>query len=78
MGNFHSETVATYVVDNQQVDVVLCWEGKEPEEDKGRFYDLYDSDGTCLNEGEPWYPDGDETPSEIDVRELLQKLSPSR
>mgnify|MGYP001132870119 FL=1 len=72
MGNLHNETVASYVINNKQVDVVLCWQGKEPEEDKDRFYDLYDNNGNCLNEGEPWHDDGGGIPSEVDVREGLK------
>tara|TARA_B100000131_G_scaffold45449_3_gene40649 strand:- start:835 stop:1071 length:237 start_codon:yes stop_codon:yes gene_type:complete len=72
MSKLHSETVASYVINNKQVDVVLCWQGKEPEADKDRFYDLYDNRGNCLNEGEPWHDDGEGVPSEIDVREGLK------
>ena len=65
------ETVATYYVDGQRVEIDLCWQGKEPEDDPHRFYDLYDADtGEHLNEGEPWYPEGD-TPTSQMVSEFL-------
>jgi hypothetical protein len=62
MGKLHSETVASYVIDNREVDVVLCWQGKEPEDDPDR---------ACLNEGEPWHDDGRGHPTADDVATLL-------
>ncbi len=67
------ETVRTYQIGDQSVDVELNWEGKEPENDCNRFYDIFDSHtGECLNEGEPWYDDGDGVPSKEDVASLLE------
>ena len=66
------ETIASYVINNKPVNVVICWQGKEPEADRDRFYDIFDSSGACLNEGEPWHDDGEGVPSEMDVREALQ------
>ena len=51
----HAETVASFEADGRMVDVVLCWQGKEPEDDGEKFYDFYDAHGKCLNEGSPWY-----------------------
>ena len=50
MGKLHTETVAQYKVGDRTIDVELCWQGKEPEQDKDRFYDFYDQNGVCLNE----------------------------
>mgnify|MGYP003120416590 FL=1 len=71
MGKLHSETVASYMIDNREVDVVLCWQGKEPEDDPDRFYDVFDRYGACLNEGEPWHDDGRGHPTADDVATLL-------
>lgn len=67
MSKLHNETVATYVVNNRKIDVVLCWQGKDPEADSDRFYDLYEN-GVCLNLGDPWHDDGEGVPSLEEVR----------
>lgn len=72
MAKLHQETVATYVLDGKRVDLDLCWKGDVPDLDKDRFYDLYDKDGNCLNEGSPWHDDDNGIPSEADVREGLK------
>ena len=68
----HQETVATYTINQQRIQVDLCWEGKEPEDDPNKFYDMYDADtGYCLNEGDPWHDDGDGAPTIDDVKILI-------
>ena len=67
MGKLHSEVVAQYKIGARTIDVQLCWQGKEPENDDDRFYDFYDEHGTCLNEGHPWHDDGDGVPSYEEV-----------
>ena len=69
--SLHHETVATYTINGQRVDVDLCWEGKEPEQDSDRFYDLYDKDGNCLNEGNPLHDDGEGVPTIELITEYL-------
>jgi len=68
----NQETITTYNINGETIDVVLCWQGKEPEDDDGRFYDIYDDEGHCLNEGEPWHDDGKGIPSVSDVRWLIE------
>ena len=63
----HQETVAEYSVKGRSIYVVLCWSGANPTNDPDRFYDLYDSEGNCLNLGDPWHDDGDGPPSQADV-----------
>ena len=75
VSKLHSKTVASYVINNERVDVVLCWQGRKPEEDKDRFYDLYTSDGVCMNEGDPWYDNDEGIPSLEEVRDGLWKRS---
>ena len=70
-GALHTETVATYVIDGQHVEVDLCWQGKEPEQDADRFYDLFDADGVCLNEGSPFHDDGESVPTIETITEFL-------
>ena len=78
MGN---QIVATYEIDGRKVDVVGCWDDQTP--DFFDFYDLYDEHGTCLNEGDPWYPgeyDATEVtpPSEASVRAVLAEYEQIR
>ena len=70
--SLYQETVATYLVKGRSVSVDLCWSGKEPVNDPDRFYDFYDSEGVCLNLGEPWHDDGEGVPSQADVEGLVE------
>ena len=78
MPKLHSEVVTKYKVGGRTVDIELCWQGKEPEDDNDRFYDLYDEHGVCLNEGSPWHDDGDGVPSYAEVKEMLDRLTVTR
>lgn len=49
-----NETITQYSIDGKLYDVVGCWDSETPEGEYD-FYDLYDSEGHCLNEGEPFY-----------------------
>ena len=71
MGNSHHELSAVYTINQKQYAVVLCWQGKEPEDDPDRFYDVFDMDGLCLNEGEPWHHDDSGIPTADDVATFL-------
>ena len=71
MGKLHTETVAQYKVGDRTIDVELCWQGKEPEQDKDRFYDFYDQNGALLNEGSPWHDDDEGVPSYTEVAEAF-------
>ena len=62
-----NETVETFIIKDRKYDVVGCW-GSETPENEYEFYDLYDEDGNCLNEGDPWY----ERPTEQDVEQYLK------
>lgn len=53
MSTFHHELSAVYTINKKQYQVVLCWEGKEADDDPDSFYDVFDSNGICLNEGSP-------------------------
>lgn len=67
----HSGTVRTYCIDGLVVSVDMCWKGDDPEADGDRFYDIYDSEGNCLNLGDPWHDDGEGPPSQEDVEWLV-------
>ena len=71
MGNSYSEVVTKYIIANRTISVTLSWQGKEPEHDSDRFYDLYDEHGVCLNEGNPWHDDGDGVPTYEEVVEAI-------
>ena len=71
MSKLHSEVVAKYKVNGHWFDVQLCWQGKEPEHDSDRFYDLYDEHGTFLNEGAPWHDDDNGVPSYAEIASVV-------
>ena len=74
MGNCHTETIARYLIDGQYYFVTVNWQGKTLADDPARFYDIFDGHGTCLNEGDPWYDDGQGRPTYEDVETLLSIL----
>ena len=74
MGNSHTETIARYLIDGQYYFVTVNWLGKTLADDPDHFYDIFDSHGTCLNEGEPWHDDGQGRPTYEDVATLLSIL----
>ena len=76
----YKETVATYTFNGHDVEVVGYYPAVEGEAGTYEYYDLFlVSDGTHLNEGDPWYP-GERSatehapPSEEDV---LYYLTPT-
>jgi|TARA_Y100000289_G_C3806543_1_gene91624 hypothetical protein len=72
MGNLHNELSATYSIAGKPVYVVLCWQGKNPEDDPDRFYDIFDNNGICLNLGEPWHDDDRGVPSACEIETLFE------
>lgn len=55
-----NEHVATYYydmgVDHGVYDVYACYDSeKDYQKRKVSFYDVYDKDGVCVNEGNPYY-----------------------
>tara|TARA_R100000322_G_scaffold141153_1_gene96869 strand:- start:954 stop:1169 length:216 start_codon:yes stop_codon:yes gene_type:complete len=71
MSNCHTETIARYLINGQYYFVTVNWQGKTLADDPNRFYDIFDSHGACLNEGEPWHDDGRGRPTYEDVETLL-------
>ena len=67
--NLGNELVCQYRIDGREIDVYGCWDGETPENEYD-FYDIYDQDGICLNEGDPWF----EKPTEADVEEYLTEV----
>lgn len=51
MGN---QLIASIYFNHKVYDVYGCWD-KDTPENKFDFYDIYDEDGFCINEGEPFY-----------------------
>ncbi len=74
MANCHTETIARYLIEGQYYFVTVNWKGKTLADDPHRFYDIFDSHGTCLNEGEPWYDYGQGRPTYESVETLLSIL----
>lgn len=55
-----NELVATYTYDCMltfgSYKIFACYDSfKDYDERKVAFYDIYDCDGNCINEGEPFY-----------------------
>lgn len=55
-----NELVATYIydslVDYGKYNIYACYDSiKDYDNRKVSFYDVYDSHGNCVNEGEPFY-----------------------
>ena len=66
MGN---ELKATYYILGKQYSIIGCWD-KETPKNEFDFYDVYDKDGTCINEGEPFY----EFPTYAELREYIEEV----
>ena len=66
MAGLSNETVKSYRIKGKVYDVIGCWDSETPE-GQYDFYDLYDDQGNCLNEGDPYW----ELPSEEEVIEVL-------
>ena len=65
MGN---ELVATYYIFGEKYNVFGCWDN-ETEENTFDFFDVYDSVGTCINEGEPFWKE----PTRESLKEYIKK-----
>jgi hypothetical protein len=59
--------VRTYTVNGENYTLYRCYED-DGEESDSDFYDLYDSKGNCLNEGDPYY----EIPSRSEIVDLIE------
>ena len=70
MSDYQNETIATHTINGNKYHVTLYWRGKEPSEDDGRFYDVFNDHGICLNEGWPLH----EQPTEGEIEKLLELL----
>ena len=68
-----NKRVASYQIDGQRVDVILCWSGDNPELDANRFYEFFNEAGKWLNEGEPWHDDGQGIPSASEIQSTLME-----
>ena len=58
--------MTTFFICQKEFDIIGCWD-KETPENEFDFYDIYDKDGNCLNEGIPF----DEFPTWLEVKEFL-------
>ena len=66
-----NETIGNYLINHQRIDIVGCWDNETPENEYD-FFDLYNENGICLNEGDPFY----EFPTWADVKEYLTEVRP--
>jgi len=62
--------LAYYWVFGKSYDIDGCWDEETPE-NQFDFYDVFDIDGNCLNEGSPFYewPTWDAVKSLVEGRE---------
>jgi len=49
-----NQIVATFYINHRAYDIYGCWDKDTPQH-KFDFYDIYDEEGFCINEGEPFY-----------------------
>ena len=66
MGN---ELKATYYILGKTYNIFGCWDNETPENEFD-FYDVCEKDGTCINEGEPFY----QFPTYDELREYIEKV----
>lgn len=65
MGN---QLLAIFYIVQRPIYVYGCWDEETPEHEFD-FYDLYDEEGRCLNEGSPFF----ESPTWQDVKDFLDQ-----
>lgn len=61
-------TLATFFIDGNDYDID-GWFDEDTPTDGFDFYDIFDKQGTCLNEGEAYY----QFPTYDEVRKLIDK-----
>ena len=66
MGN---QLMATYYIYQQTFYIYGCWD-KETPENKFDFFDLYDKQGSCLNEGDPFF----EFPTYDEIKDFVDTI----
>lgn len=66
MKSMQRQTLATFFIYGKSYDID-GWFDEDTPDDVFDFYDIFDKNGTCLNEGEAYY----KFPSYEEVRELI-------
>jgi len=66
MKSMQKQTLATFFIYGENYDVDGWFDENTPN-DRFDFYDVFDKNGTCLNEGEAYY----EFPTYEEIRELI-------
>ncbi len=66
MGN---ELQGIYYILGEKYSIYACWDKETPEYEID-FYDVFDKDGTCINEGEPFW----EFPTYKELREYVTEF----
>ena len=64
-----SEIVGTYYIGDQKYYLYGAYKDMTPENEYD-FYDIYDSNGICLNEGDPFW----EIPPPMEMQEYIQSI----
>ena len=63
------EIVREYYVGAEKYYLYGCYDDMTPDGEYG-FYDVYDSAGMCLNEGEPFW----QIPSPMEMQEYIESI----
>jgi hypothetical protein len=50
-----NELVCVYFVEGKKIYIYACYDKRNYDSYKVDFYDVYDENGNCLNEGDPFY-----------------------
>lgn len=66
-----SQLIAQYYIFKNTYFIYGCWDNETPENEFD-FYDVYDKEGNCINEGEPFYefPTYDEILDYVEINVL--------
>tara|TARA_R110000824_G_scaffold64688_3_gene169004 strand:- start:1683 stop:1895 length:213 start_codon:yes stop_codon:yes gene_type:complete len=64
----HYETLE---VNGKQYEVYIHYEGNDPNKDPGKYFDVFDSDGCCINPDTTLH----KPPIEEDVTACIQRLN---
>lgn len=66
----HHETLE---VNGKQYEVYINYEGNDPKGDPGKYFDVFDSDGCCINPDAAFH----KPPIELDIAAAIRRLNGS-
>ena len=70
-GNKLREHYETLEVNGKEYEVYIHYKGNDPNKDPGKYFDVFDSDGCCINPNTTLH----KPPIEEDVTDCIQRLN---